>query len=49
MIVNRKVVSYSVDKETIKKFNELTTKLGSNKSRVIQLLMENWVKENEKE
>lgn len=48
MIVNRKVTSYSIDKKVIEIFNILAKKLGSNKSQVIQILIEQWIKENEK-
>jgi len=47
MLKNRKRVSYSISKDILKKFNELGKKLGSNKSKVVEILIERWIKEND--
>jgi len=47
-LINRKQVGYTIDKKILEEFNKLTVKLGSNKSRVVEILMEKWVKENDK-
>ena len=45
-VINRKQVAFTIDKKVVKNFNEVAKKLGSNKSQVMQLLMERWIKEN---
>lgn len=45
---NKKLASYSINKNVVAKFNEIAERLGSNKSKVIQLLIETWIKKNEK-
>ena len=47
-LVNKKQVAYTINKEIIKHFNELSLLLGSNKSKVIEILIKKWIEENEK-
>lgn len=40
-------ITHTVDNNISKKFDEITKKKGFNKSKVVQLLIEKWIKENE--
>ena len=42
-------VNYTIDPETAKKFKEVATSIGTNRSRVIEILIKRWIKQNEEE
>jgi len=49
MMKNKKIVTYSIDKKVLEKFNEIAKKLGSNKSQVVQILIQQWINKNDKD
>jgi hypothetical protein len=42
----KKRVDYSIDKDTIIKFDKLAKEKAINKSGLIELFIKNWIKEN---
>lgn len=43
---NKKQVAYTIPIDVANKFDNIANKIGSNKSKVIQILLEKWIKEN---
>lgn len=43
--VIKKRTSYNISESTLDKFNEISTNKAINKSRLIEILMNNWIKE----
>lgn len=45
---NRKIVSFTIDKITSEQFNEIAKKKHINKSKLVENLIQKYIKENEK-
>jgi antitoxin component of RelBE/YafQ-DinJ toxin-antitoxin module len=43
----KKITTYSIDETVLLKFNELSEKLGINKSKLINILISKWIDEHE--
>lgn len=43
----KKRVDYSIDKETIEKFNKISKERAINKSGLVELLINQWIKKQE--
>jgi len=43
----KKRTSYNISESILNKFNEISDKKAINKSRLIEILMNNWIKEQE--
>jgi hypothetical protein len=45
----RKLVSYTINSEVIAKFNKITSEKAINKSKLLELLIKEWISKNHNE